>query len=392
MRPEPALPAVVGPTPVVGVHDAVEATSSQLVAAEAPVPQDKPRPAERVAVVTDPPSPTVASGSEAQTFPAPSKGPTPPEFSVPDAPRKVDVPQPAPTLPEPMPLPHAPGKEIAGPSSDPAVRIAEAPPPSGGPGRGDSVVWPRTRRIAITSPANGLRLAPDDPPIVVVEGEVEDASVSRVWLVANDRRIAVPVQSGRFRQALVIAGSTLHIHAEVDADGATAHRTSTVAVHSTSSSEFGIVMIDWPRGHAGVQVDLTARWRSNPDRLDAPVRTFPLRAVTWLNEGSTQAFYFRRPKPGVYSFILRHRGSGPAGEIIATLYLPRAGQLAPLVSRPIVTESAGPLLLGRVLLPWGVIWEQDDWFTGRVESVDTVTKFRMPEGVIWTEGRHGLRR
>lgn len=269
--------------------------------------------------------------------------------------------------------------------------IAEAPPAEGRPGRVDPVDSSAGKHIVITSPANGARLGPDDPPIVVVEGEVEDATLSSVWLVANDRRIAVPVRSGRFRQALVIPEATLQIHAEVDANGAPAHRSPTVAVHSPSSSEFGLVMIEWARESAGLQLDLTARWRSSPDRLDAPARTFPLRAVTGLNEGSTRVFYFRRPKPGAYTFVLQHRGAGVAGAAIPTLYLPRNGRLTRLVPKPLAADTAGPLLLGRVLLPWGVLWEQDDWFTGRVESVDAVTKFRMPEGVTWTEGRNGLR-
>ncbi len=460
LRPEPALPAVVEPTPAPSVHDRgttaerpVESIASQLVAAETAVPQDEPRPAEREPVITARATPTMAPGIEAQALPAPSKAPAPAELAVAsrirsepepgsagapeapdrpgrserqtvattrlrrktpsessalpapatsrpvlDAPREVDVPPPAPSLPErettaERPVSSQPDQvlPITGLSSDPVVRIAEAPPASGGPGRVDPVARPATKPIVITSPANGLRLGPDEPPIVVVEGEVEDATLSRVWLVANDRRIAVPVQSGRFRQALVIPDSTLHIHAEVDTDGATAHRTAPVAVHSTSSGEFGIVMIEWPRGSAGLQIDLTGRWRSSPDRLDGPVRTFPLRAVTSLNEGSTRAFYFRRPKPGAYSFVLHHRGSGVAGELIPTLYLPRDGQLARVVPKPMATGNAGLLLLGRVLLPWGVLWEQDDWFTGRVEGVDTITKFRMPEGVTWTEGRSGPR-
>lgn len=426
--PEPALPAVIEPTPAPSVHELgtmaerpVESISSQLVAAEAAVPQDKPRPAELAVAskIRSEPEPGSALEAPRSSHPEAPEAPdrpgrterqtvvttrgrrkTPSESSplpapatsrpVLDAPREVDVERETTaersvsSQPDQVP-------PITGLSSDPVVPIAEAPPASGGPGRVDPVARPATKPIVITSPANGLRLAPDDPPIVVVEGEVEDTTLSRVWVVANDRRIAVPVQSGRFRQALVIPDSTLHIHAEVDTDGATTHRSAPVAVHSTSSGEFGIVMIEWPRASAGLQIDLTGRWRSSPDRLDAPVRTFPLRAVTWLNEGSTRAFYFRRPKPGVYSFVLHHRGSGVAGELIPTLYLPREGQLARLVSRPIATDNAGPLLLGRVLLPWGVLWEQDDWFTGRVESVDTVTKFRMPEGVTWTEGRSGPR-
>ena len=44
-----------------------------------------------------------------------------------------------------------------------------------------------------------------------------------------------------------------------------------------------------------------------------------------------------------------------------------------------------------VLLPQGILWEQDDWFTGRSESTDTVTKFRLPEGITWTERKSDLR-
>jgi hypothetical protein len=36
-------------------------------------------------------------------------------------------------------------------------------------------------------------------------------------------------------------------------------------------------------------------------------------------------------------------------------------------------------------MPQGVLWEQDSWFTGRSANGDTVTKFRFPDGVSWTE-------
>ncbi len=248
------------------------------------------------------------------------------------------------------------------------------------------------KRIVITSPPDGLRLGPDDPPIVVVEGQIDDATVPTVWVVANDLRIAVPVQSGRFRRALVVPDSTLRIHAEVHADGEATHRSPIVAVHSTSSSEFGIVMIDWPGAGGGNQVELTGTWRSRPDQVDAPTRTFPLRPVTGLNIGATQVFYFRRPRLGVYSFDLRYRATSAVGTLVPTLYLPRAGQLARLVASPVAAHNPGPLLLGRVLLPYGVLWEQNEWFTGRIESVDTITKFRVPEGVTWTERRSDIRR
>jgi hypothetical protein len=112
--------------------------------------------------------------------------------------------------------------------------------------------------------------------------------------------------------------------------------------------------------------------------------------VVGLDAGPTQVFYFRRPKPGVYAFVLSSRGSDGATQV-PTIYLPRAGHLVRLVGKPITGPSGGSWLVGRVLLPYVVLWEQDDWFTGRSESADTVTKFRLPEGVTWIERKVGLR-
>ena len=47
--------------------------------------------------------------------------------------------------------------------------------------------------------------------------------------------------------------------------------------------------------------------------------------------------------------------------------------------------------MARILLPQGILWEQDDWFTGQSQSADSVTKFRLPDGVAWTERKTDLR-
>ena len=51
----------------------------------------------------------------------------------------------------------------------------------------------------------------------------------------------------------------------------------------------------------------------------------------------------------------------------------------------------GTAHLARVLWPHGVLWEEDDWFTGKTQSADTITKFRLPEGISWTERKAVLR-
>jgi hypothetical protein len=94
-------------------------------------------------------------------------------------------------------------------------------------------------------------------------------------------------------------------------------------------------------------------------------------------------------KPGVYTVAVRSRAAGPSGDVRSTFYFPdKAGFSA----RPLgpARLTGGRTVLARVLMPYGVLWSQDDWFSGVSESVDTVTKFRVPEGITWVERKADL--
>lgn len=104
-----------------------------------------------------------------------------------------------------------------------------------------------------------------------------------------------------------------------------------------------------------------------------------------------RVYYVRNLRPGVYTFTLRQRSPGAATVVSPTLYLPSAGRLVPRPLGTVTLDANGPAYLARVLLPHGVFWEQDDWFTGQTQSVDAITKFRLPEGISWTERKTGLR-
>ena len=60
------------------------------------------------------------------------------------------------------------------------------------------------------------------------------------------------------------------------------------------------------------------------------------------------------------------------------------------VLRPVSLAGAGRSVVARVLLPQGVLWDDEDWFTGKSESVDTITRFRFPEGTTWIERKKDL--
>ena len=88
--------------------------------------------------------------------------------------------------------------------------------------------------------------------------------------------------------------------------------------------------------------------------------------------------------------VLRYRGLPPNEDVHSTLYVPDGGKLAVRAIQPVRLGSSGKVVLARVLLPQGVLWEQDAWFSGSSESVDTVTKFRFPDGIRWAERKADL--
>jgi len=72
-----------------------------------------------------------------------------------------------------------------------------------------------------------------------------------------------------------------------------------------------------------------------------------------------------------------------------SLYLPQGNHLTSRQLRP-VSPNRSEAVLAKILFPHGVLWEQDDWFTGQSQGADTVTKFRFPEGISWTERKRDL--
>jgi hypothetical protein len=241
-------------------------------------------------------------------------------------------------------------------------------------------------RIALTSPPDGLTLGPDDPPVVVVEGEIGGETVAPVWIVANDRRISVAARAGRFRHVLLLPDPLVRLWAETP-DGDTVRRSEAVTVRTVGTRPpAGVLLMQWPTGTEGASVEISATWRAHPERLDGPVQTVRLPGAATTSDGSpSDVFYLRGLRPGVHTLIVRYRGTAALGDVRPTLYLPDRDHLTSRALRPVSLNGAGRRVLTKILMPHAILWDQEDWFSGRSESVDTVTKFRIPDGISWVE-------
>ena len=247
--------------------------------------------------------------------------------------------------------------------------------------------------VTLTSPADGLVVTPDDPPVIVVEGRVEDQSTTRVWLVVNDRRIPVEASEGRFRKVLPMTEPALRVWAETAPPDKPADRSQIVMVRAIGQrTPSGLLVMEWPKGTQDLDVEVSALWRPHPDRLDEAAQ--PVRLAGILRPSGVAArdiFWLRNIRAGVYTMIVRYRGLPRNGEVHPTLYVPDRDGLAERVGQPIRLDGIGKAVLARVLLPQGVLWDQEGWFSGFSESGDTVTKFRFPEGITWVEKKGDLR-
>jgi hypothetical protein len=247
-------------------------------------------------------------------------------------------------------------------------------------------------RIVLTSPSDGFVLGPDAPPVIVVEGQVEDKTVGTLWLVANDRRIPVKVSEGRFRKVVPLFAPVLRLWAETSRGGEPGSRSEPMTVYASGPRKpTGVLVMEWPDDIQGLDVEVSAVVRFSPDRLDGPTQTVRLPGVLKASDTAPfEVFWLRGVGSGAYTVTLRHRGSPPKGDLQATLYIPDKDGLATRPLPPVRLRPSGKTVLARVLLPYGVLWEEQDWFSGTSEGSDTVTKFRLPEGVSWVERRADL--
>ncbi len=245
--------------------------------------------------------------------------------------------------------------------------------------------------IALSSPVDGLVLGPDDPPAVLVDGRVENPVVSTVWLVANERAVAVSVRDGRFRRVVPVLEPLLRLRAESRPEDGASHRSDTVTVSAPGLGPVGLLLLDWLGGAPGAPVEVGATRRDTPGRLDSRAVPVPVRSVPGASaSGAQEAVYVRNLKPGAYTFTVRLDPAASMTGVRPTLYFSGNGTVSERALQAIPVDGKGRLVVARILLPQGILWDDDGW-TGKSESVDTITKFRLPEGITWIERKADLR-
>jgi hypothetical protein len=240
--------------------------------------------------------------------------------------------------------------------------------------------------VVITGPVDGYTIGASDPPLVVVQGEVDDPSVSEVSLIAGTQRFSVAVTAGRFRHAVPVLEPTVRVRVETPPSDNRIRASATVTVHGAPTPTMAVLLY-WPN-HTAVPVDLAAAWRPRSDRVDDTVQRISLAMAQ--DDTSLTMYYLRNPKPGVYTFVLTSIAADAQQPVQPAVHVP-GGIGGPKILPAVSLDGMQRVLVARVLLPQGVLWEQDDWFSGQSANGNIVTKFRFPDGVNWSERAGGSR-
>jgi len=180
----------------------------------------------------------------------------------------------------------------------------------------------------------------------------------------------------------------VHLVAETVRNGAVDKRSAPVTVGSAQGGS-GVLLVDWGSTAPRAPATLRAIWRGRADRLDSPNGQLAAKIVPGPAGSSVDAFYVKGLRAGVYTFLIDALvgGRSPVG---VTLYLPLAGDAGIRRLTKLRPGPSGRTLIGKMLFPLGLLWDDDEWPSGRSESSDTITKF-TGDGVSWIERKADFR-
>ncbi|GFO55326.1 hypothetical protein GMSM_23330 [Geomonas sp. Red276] len=142
------------------------------------------------------------------------------------------------------------------------------------------------------------------------------------------------------------------------------------------------------RGGAGLKVTVAfreypiSRHTKPPGRAESR-RTQKVAVVEAVTGEETREVVVEKSGEGVYLFTVEPPGYlEEGGSFTIRIYQRENGtRIVQLGSRRV----KGRTLLARVLMPEGILWEDDAAFTGTLEDADSVTKFNARTGIYWKE-------
>jgi hypothetical protein len=139
---------------------------------------------------------------------------------------------------------------------------------------------------------------------------------------------------------------------------------------------------------SGISMHLLRNPHPTANRREKQVEVALLEGKKEAHSGDTstvkRAFSVLRTTEGAYTFILKNEESAPYETDLAFLiFQGRPGERTKKFAA--IKLSPHTTVRFKFLLPEAIFWDDEDYFSGKIENSDTVTKFSGKTGLVWKE-------
>jgi hypothetical protein len=245
-----------------------------------------------------------------------------------------------------------------------------------------------TSAIRIVRPADGTVFSAENQDVIEVEGEVSEQDIRQVWLTFNEFSIPVAVGSGRFKAVVPVVAPEMTISVEAHGPGGS-HASDPVRIRREPYKPTkAYALLYLPSVLRRVEARLWLAQRGNPADADSARQvTSHVPASIPGSEQPSMLFVLPATRPGAYAVALDYRIT--LGDVVekgwGVVIVPGADAYRSLRLGPFRLTGKGRAVLAKFILPHGIFWEEDYWFTAFAEGSGSFSKFRHADGVSWTE-------
>jgi len=258
-----------------------------------------------------------------------------------------------------------------------------------------ATAWDRNRYSAtdqiiveVMPAKNGFALSLEEPgagelasPVIRVKGRVGDNTVDTARLIVNSESVEAVVVNGSFEKTVLFQDGENSLQAEaVNAKGETARSSILKVMVTKRKSPDILIHLYWEDADKELRAEAARKTRDNLDDDQAAVSAVEVTSLMSAHEGYREKiFAVTDAKAGAY--VLSVSG-GKKTKCLLSVTIPSKRKTR--LFGPVLIEEEGTFI-GRLLMPEGIYWDEDEWFTGKIENGDSVTKYNSPEGTTWKE-------
>lgn len=151
--------------------------------------------------------------------------------------------------------------------------------------------------------------------------------------------------------------------------------------HRDIKIEISVQAID----NSGIKSSLYRRTHPSIEEFRPEQKTVPLVRES-DEERKTLIFSVAKAEKGVYTFVMQNAGeiAGNASVMIRLLEGKKGARNRKFGSLSLAPENTFQV---KFILPEGIFWDDESYFTGSIESSDSITKFNDITGIVWKEDK-----